>query len=132
MVDDIVDGRAQATITQVSAAITTITPAMRCQLVGGIVRLQEGWPMTTVEVDKLSLRCDIGRREPARFAIEDALRTEPRTTGGWCCCEKLRVAPAGSSPRPVWRQAAMRDAWAAATDGARHGGEDGAGEANCM
>jgi hypothetical protein len=38
VIDDIVDGRAQATITQVSAAITTITPAMRFQLVGGIVK----------------------------------------------------------------------------------------------
>lgn len=33
VVDDIVDGRAQATITQVAAAITTITPAMRFELV---------------------------------------------------------------------------------------------------
>ena len=37
VVDDIVDGRAQATITHVTAAITTITPAMRFQLVGGTV-----------------------------------------------------------------------------------------------
>ncbi len=35
VVDDIVDGRAQATITHVATAITTITPAMRFQLVGG-------------------------------------------------------------------------------------------------
>lgn len=38
VIDDIVDGRAQATITQVSTAITTITPAMRFQLVGGVTR----------------------------------------------------------------------------------------------
>lgn len=37
VVDDIVDGRAQATITHVATAITTITPAMRFQLVGGTV-----------------------------------------------------------------------------------------------
>jgi hypothetical protein len=38
VIDDIVDGRAQATVTQVATAITTFTPAMRFQLVGGIRR----------------------------------------------------------------------------------------------
>jgi hypothetical protein len=38
VIDDIVDGQAQATVTQISAAITTFTPAMRFQLMGGIAR----------------------------------------------------------------------------------------------
>lgn len=38
VIDDIIDGQAQATVTQISAAITTFTPAMRFQLVGGIAR----------------------------------------------------------------------------------------------
>ena len=38
VVDDIVDGRAQATVTHIDAAINTFTPAMRFQLVGGIKR----------------------------------------------------------------------------------------------
>jgi hypothetical protein len=38
VVDDIVDGRAQATVTHIESAITTITPSMRFQLVGGIMR----------------------------------------------------------------------------------------------
>ena len=38
VIDDIADGRAQATVTQISKAITTFTPAMRFQLVGGLVR----------------------------------------------------------------------------------------------
>ncbi len=38
VIDDIVDGRAQATITHVTATIQTITPAMRFQLVGGVGR----------------------------------------------------------------------------------------------
>jgi hypothetical protein len=38
VIDDIVDGRAQATVTQIHSAITTFTPAMRFQLVGGITR----------------------------------------------------------------------------------------------
>lgn len=88
--------------------------------------------MTAVEVDRLSLRCDLGRREPARFAIEDALRTELPDDGRLVLVRRLEVAPSGSSARPAWRQAAMRDAWIAATGGARHGGEDGAAEANCV
>jgi len=38
VIDDIVDGRAQATITHVEAAVTTLTPAMRFQLVAGMAR----------------------------------------------------------------------------------------------
>ena len=38
VIDDIVDGRAQATVTHIESAITTFTPAMRFQLVGGIMR----------------------------------------------------------------------------------------------
>jgi len=38
VIDDIADGRARATVTRIAAAITTFTPAMRFQLVGGNVR----------------------------------------------------------------------------------------------
>jgi hypothetical protein len=38
VIDDIVDGRAQATVTHIETAITTFTPAMRFQLVSGAVR----------------------------------------------------------------------------------------------
>ncbi len=38
VIDDIVDGRARASVTQIHAAITTFTPAMRFQLVGGAGR----------------------------------------------------------------------------------------------
>lgn len=38
VIDEIVDGRAQATVTHIAAAITTFTPAMRFQLVSGIKR----------------------------------------------------------------------------------------------
>jgi hypothetical protein len=38
VVDDIVDGRVQATVTQISMPVTTFTPAMRFQLVAGIAR----------------------------------------------------------------------------------------------
>jgi hypothetical protein len=88
--------------------------------------------MAAVEVDRLRLRCDVARREPARFALEDALRTELPDDDRLVLLRRLEVAPAGSSAHPAWRQAAMRDAWKAATGGARHGGADGADAANCV
>ncbi len=88
--------------------------------------------MAAVEVDRLRLRCDVARREPVRFALEDALRTELPDDDRLVLLRRLQVAPAGSSAHPAWRQAAMRDAWAMATGGARHGGADGAGDANCV
>lgn len=88
--------------------------------------------MAAVEVDRLKLRCEIARREPARFAIEDALRTELPDDDRLVLLRRLQIAPAGSSAHPAWRQAAMREAWAAATGGACHGGADGADDANCV
>lgn len=38
VIDDIVDGRAQASVTHIDAAITTFTPAMRFHVVGGMLR----------------------------------------------------------------------------------------------
>lgn len=88
--------------------------------------------MTAIAVAKLHLRCPTAQRDRARFAIEDALRTELPDDGRLVLLRRMRIAAPGSSPHPGKRQAAMREAWATATGGARHGGEDGAMDANCV
>lgn len=88
--------------------------------------------MSAVEVARLRLRCDARQEGQARFAVEDALRTEIPDDGRLVLLRRMRIAPAGSSAHPAKRQAAVREAWTAATGGARHGSDDGAAEANCV
>jgi hypothetical protein len=88
--------------------------------------------MASVEVAKLRLCCDPRQEGQARFAVEDALRTEIPDDGRLVLLRRMRIASAGSSAHPAHRQAAVREAWQAATGDARHGGEDGADDANCV
>lgn len=88
--------------------------------------------MAAIEVATFRLRCAAAQRESARFAIEDALRTELPDDGRLVLLRRLAVSAPGSSRQVGKRQAAMREAWVQATGGARHGGEDGAGQANCV
>lgn len=88
--------------------------------------------MASVEVAKLRLRCDPQAAGHVRFAVEDALRTEIPDDGRLVLLRRMRISGAGNSAHPAQRQVAMRQAWQAATGGARHGREDGAADANCV
>jgi hypothetical protein len=88
--------------------------------------------MATVEVAKLRLRCDARHRDRARFAIEDGMRTAIPDDRRLVLLRTMRIGGQAGSDNPAQRQAAVRDGWLAAIAGARHGGEDGAGGANCV
>ena len=74
--------------------------------------------MAAVEVAKLRLRCDPRAEGQVRFAVEDALRTEIPDDGRLVLLRRMRIAAAGGSAHPAQRQAAVRQAWQAATGGA--------------
>ena len=88
--------------------------------------------MAAVEVAKLRLRCDARQRDRARFAIEDGLRTAIPDDRRLVLLRTMRIGGRLDSANPAQRQAAVKDGWLAAIAGARHGGEDGAGNANCV
>lgn len=85
-----------------------------------------------VAIARLRLRGPPERAAMARFAIEDGIRTS------WPDDERLvlirRVVLGRTRPdqRPDRRNAHLRQVWDAATQGRRHGGESGAGDANCV
>jgi hypothetical protein len=88
--------------------------------------------MTSVQVAKLRLQCDVRERDRVRFAIEDGLRTTIPDDRRLVLLRRMRVVGRMAAASPAQRQAAMRTGWLAAVDGARHGSEDGAADANCV
>ena len=88
--------------------------------------------MAAVEVAKLRLRCDARQRDRTQFAIEDALRTSIPDDRRLVLLQKMRIGGRLESANPAQRQAAVKNGWLAAIAGARHGGDDGAGNANCV
>lgn len=88
--------------------------------------------MTSVQVAKLSLQCDVRERDRVRFAIEDGLRTTIPDDRRLILLRRMRIVGRLAAASPAQRQAAMRTGWLAAVDGARHGSEDGAADANCV
>src|SRR5262245_24669628 len=88
--------------------------------------------MTAIEVDRLKLRCTEQHRDHARFAIEDGLRTSIPDDQRLVLLRKMQVRSEAGSPDPGLRQTAIRDGWIGAIAGARHGGDDGAADANCV
>lgn len=88
--------------------------------------------MALVEVSRLTLVGAADRGTGARIRLEDALHSEIPDDQRLVLVRRMHLAAGASSPRPGQRQAALRSAWQAATDGARHGGEDGAAGANCV
>lgn len=88
--------------------------------------------MTAIEVAKLRLKCPTEHRDSTRFAIEDGLRTSIPDDRRLVLLRKLRLTGNLSSLRPDKRNSAVRDGWLTAISGARHGGDDGAADANCV
>ena len=88
--------------------------------------------MTAIEVAKLRLRCDARQRDRARFAIEDGLRTAIPDDRRLVLLRTMRIGGQVGSDNPAQRQAAVRDGWLTAIAGSRHGGDDGAADANCV
>lgn len=88
--------------------------------------------MTSVQVAKLRLHCDVRERDRVRFAIEDGLRTTIPDDRRLVLLRRMRVVGSMAAASPGQRQAAMRSGWLAAVEGARHGSEDGAADANCV
>jgi hypothetical protein len=88
--------------------------------------------MTAIEVARLKLRCTEQERDRARCAIEDGLRTSIPDDRRLVLLRKMQIRSEAGSPDPGLRHAAMKDGWLGAIAGARHGGEDGAADANCV
>lgn len=88
--------------------------------------------MPAIEVTKLKLRCASQERDRTRFAIEDSLRTSIPDERRLVLLRKMRITGSVSLTQPAERNAAIRDGWLAAISGARHGGDDGAADANCV
>ena len=88
--------------------------------------------MAAVEVAKLKIRCDTRVRERTRFAIEDGLRTTIPDDPRLVLLRKMRIGGRFHAADPAEHQAAIKDGWLAAIAGARHGGDDGAKDANCV
>lgn len=88
--------------------------------------------MALVEVSKLTLADAADRSTGARIRLEDVLQTEIPDDQRLVLVRRMHLAAGASSLRPGQRQVALRSAWQAATDGARHGSEDGAAGANCV
>ena len=88
--------------------------------------------MVLVEVSRLALAGPADHSGGACIRLEDALHTEIPDDQRLVLVRRMHLAAGASSPRPGQRQVALRRAWQAAIDGARHGTEDGAGGANCV
>ena len=88
--------------------------------------------MADIEVSTLKLRCRADERDRTRFAVEDGLRTSLPNPQRLMLVRKMRFAADLGSLQPGARQRAVTEGWLAATAGARHGGEDGAADSNCV
>lgn len=88
--------------------------------------------MSTIEVQRLKLSCRSEARERTRFALEDGLRTSIPDENRLVLIRRMQVKGEIVSTNPARRDKALREGWIGAITGARHGGEDGAGSANCV
>src|SRR5437868_4722391 len=88
--------------------------------------------MTAIEVTKLKLRCSAEQRERTRFAIEDGLRTAIPADNRLVLLRKMLVTARVEAVRPALHNSAVRNGWLTAISGSRHGGDDGAANANCV
>jgi hypothetical protein len=88
--------------------------------------------MTAIEVARLRIRWTAEQRDRTRFAIEDGLRTAIPDDRRLVLLRKMQVGSQAGSRAPAQVQAAVRDGWLAAISGARHGGDDGAADSNCV
>ena len=88
--------------------------------------------MTVIEVARLRIRCAAEQRDRIRFAIEDGLRTTIPDDRRLVLLRKMQIRNQFGSRAPALAQAAVRDGWLAAISDARHGGGDGAADANCV
>jgi hypothetical protein len=88
--------------------------------------------MTAIEVTKLKLRCSAEQRERTRFAIEDGLRTAIPDDSRLVLLRKMRIAAQVETMMPARHNSAVRNGWLTAISGSRHGGDDGAANANCV
>ena len=88
--------------------------------------------MSAIEVQRLKLSCRSEARERTRFAIEDGLRTSLPDESRLVLIRRMQVKGEIASTHPARRNKALREGWLGAITGARHGGDDGAGNANCV
>ena len=88
--------------------------------------------MARVEVSRLAMACPVQHSAAPRIRLEDALQCEIPDDDRLVLIRRMAISVGASAPRAGARQQAMRSAWQAATDGARHGSESGAPAANCV
>ena len=88
--------------------------------------------MARVEVSRLAMACPVQYSAAPRIRLEDALQCEIPDDDRLVLIRRMAISAGASAPRAGARQQAMRSAWQAATDGARHGSESGAPAANCV
>ena len=88
--------------------------------------------MARVEVSRLAMACPVQHSAAPRIRLEDALQCEIPDDDRLVLIRRMAIAAGGSAPRAGARQQALRSAWQAATDDARHGSESSAPAANCV
>ena len=88
--------------------------------------------MDDLTIHRLRLRAPPMQVQTARIALEDALRTALPDERRLVLVRRITVAGNASTAQPRLTQRMVQTAWTAAVGDARHGGSDGANDANCV
>jgi hypothetical protein len=88
--------------------------------------------MAQIQVQRLHLRGPPASTGRAAFRIEDALRTEVVDDGRFILIRRLALGPMASGSRPRAFPDQLAGAYRRMVDQARHGGNDGAADVDCV